>query len=132
MLESKTRRLDRTLSDFKTTLGMEQLHCKTPDMAEKELLAYPVAHNPIRCAMAKAVARAEMALERISFKGRPCNYRGLNQGPPRTDRDSQPFSSPSNQDLGPEGKVDKSSTTGISDTGQGPGFNKDNILSWDF
>ena len=43
--------------------------CKTPDMAEKELLAYLVAHNLIRCVMAEAVARYAVDLERISFKG---------------------------------------------------------------
>jgi len=38
-------------------------------MAEKELLAYLVAHNLIRCVMAQAVARYHVELERISFKG---------------------------------------------------------------
>ena len=36
---------------------MDQLRCKSPDMAEKELLAYLVAHNLIRCVMAEAVAQ---------------------------------------------------------------------------
>jgi hypothetical protein len=51
------RRLELGLRDLKTTLGMDQLHCKSPDMAEKELLAYLVAHNLIRCVMAEAVAQ---------------------------------------------------------------------------
>ena len=38
-------------------------------MAEKELLAYLVAHNLVRCVMAEAVARYQVPLERISFKG---------------------------------------------------------------
>jgi hypothetical protein len=50
-------------------MGMEPLRCKTPDMAEKELLAYLVAHNLIRCVMAEAVARYAVDLERVSFKG---------------------------------------------------------------
>jgi Transposase DDE domain len=62
-------RIELCLRDLKTTLGMEQLRCKTPDMAEKELLAYLVAHNLIRCVMAAAVARYPVDLERISFKG---------------------------------------------------------------
>ena len=41
------RRLELCLRDLKTTLGMDQLRCKSPDMAEKELLAYLVAHNLI-------------------------------------------------------------------------------------
>jgi hypothetical protein len=62
-------RIELCLRDLKTTMGMEQLRCKTPDMAEKELLAYLVAHNLIRCVMAEAVARYPVELERVSFKG---------------------------------------------------------------
>jgi len=50
-------------------MGMEQLRCQTPNMAEKELLAYLVAHNLVRCVIAQAVARYSMDLERVSFKG---------------------------------------------------------------
>ena len=39
------------------------------DMAEKELLAYLVAHNLIRCLIAEEVARYQVDLERGSFKG---------------------------------------------------------------
>src|SRR3954452_8570176 len=42
---------------------------KTPDMAEKELLAYLVAHNLVRCLIAEAVATYKVELERVSFKG---------------------------------------------------------------
>ena len=62
-------RIELCLRDLKTTMGMEQLRCKTPDMAEKELLAYLVAHNLVRCVIAQAVARYSMDLERVSFKG---------------------------------------------------------------
>lgn len=61
--------MELCLRDLKTTLGMEQLRCKSPDMAEKELLAYLVAHNLIRCVMAEAVARHAVDLDRVSFKG---------------------------------------------------------------
>jgi hypothetical protein len=62
-------RLELCLRDLKTTMGMERLRCKSPAMAEKELLTYLVAHNLIRCVMAETVARYEVDLERISFKG---------------------------------------------------------------
>jgi hypothetical protein len=62
-------RIELCLRDLKTTMGLEQLRCKTPDMAEKELLAYLVAHNLVRCVMAEAVARYSTDLERVSFKG---------------------------------------------------------------
>lgn len=56
-LYARRWRLELCLRDLKTTMGMEVLRCKTPDMAEKELLAYLVAHNLIRCVMAEAGAR---------------------------------------------------------------------------
>ncbi|MEK7743332.1 MAG: IS4 family transposase, partial [Elusimicrobiota bacterium] len=68
-LYARRWRLELCLRDLKTTMGMEQLRCKTPDMAEKELLAYLVAHNLIRCLIAEAVARYPVDLERVSFKG---------------------------------------------------------------
>jgi hypothetical protein len=68
-LYARRWRLELCLRDLKTTLGMEQLRCKTPDMAEKELLAYLVAHNLVRCLMAEAVATHQVELERVSFKG---------------------------------------------------------------
>ena len=68
-LYARRWRLELCLRNLKTTLGMDQLRCKSPDMAEKELLAYLVAHNLIRCVMAEAVAQYSVDLERISFKG---------------------------------------------------------------
>lgn len=68
-LYARRWRLELCLRDLKTTMGMEQLRCQSPDMAEKELLAYLVAHNLIRCVMAEAVARYSVELDRMSFKG---------------------------------------------------------------
>jgi len=68
-LYARRWRLELCLRDVKTTLGMEQLRCKSPEMAEKELLAYLVAHNLVRCVMAEAVDSYSVDLERVSFKG---------------------------------------------------------------
>jgi hypothetical protein len=68
-LYARRWRLELCLRDLKTTMGMEQLRCQTPDMAEKELLAYLVAHNLIRCVIAEAVATYQVDMERASFKG---------------------------------------------------------------
>jgi len=68
-LYARRWRLELCLRDLKTTMGMEQLRCHTPHMAEKELLAYLVAHNLIRCLIAQAVATHQVELERVSFKG---------------------------------------------------------------
>ena len=62
-------RLELCLRDLKTTLGMEFLRCKSPEMVEKEILAYLIAHNLIRCIMAEAAQTYDQDLERLSFKG---------------------------------------------------------------
>jgi Transposase DDE domain len=62
-------RLELCLRDLKTTLGMEVLRCQTPAMIQKEVLAYLIAHNLMRCVMAEAAALYQVHLERISFKG---------------------------------------------------------------
>jgi Transposase DDE domain len=61
--------LELALRHLKTTMGMEQLRCQSPEMAQKELLAYLVAYNLIRCLMAEAVASAGVEMDRLSFKG---------------------------------------------------------------
>jgi hypothetical protein len=68
-LYARRWRLELCFRDLKTTMGMEQLRCKSPDMAEKELLAYLIAHNLIRCVIAEAVALHQVDLEGVSFKG---------------------------------------------------------------
>lgn len=68
-LYARRWRLELCLRDLKTTMGMEQLRCKSPDMAEKELLACLVAHNLVRCLMAEAASTHQAGLEPMSFKG---------------------------------------------------------------
>jgi Transposase DDE domain len=68
-LYARRWRLELCFRDLKTQMGMEQLRAQTPKMAEKEALAYLVAHNLIRCVMAEATAQYQVALERLSFKG---------------------------------------------------------------
>lgn len=68
-LYARRWRLELCFRDLKTQMGMEQLRAQTPEMAEKEVLAYLVAHNLIRCVMAEATTNYQVALERLSFKG---------------------------------------------------------------
>ncbi len=68
-LYARRWRLELCLRDLKTTLGMEFLRCKSPDMVEKELLVYLLAHNLVRYLMAQALCQYAGELERISFKG---------------------------------------------------------------
>ena len=56
------------LRNIKTTLGMEQLRCKTPVMAEKELWVYLLAYNLIRLLMAQAALLADQIPRQLSFK----------------------------------------------------------------
>ena len=62
-------RLEMCLDDFKTTLHMEFLRSRTPEMVQKEMYTRLIAHNLVRCAMAQAAAQRSVPLDRISFKG---------------------------------------------------------------
>jgi hypothetical protein len=48
------------LRNIKTTLGMEMLHCKTPEMNEKEIWVYFLTYNLIRLLMAQAALLADI------------------------------------------------------------------------
>src|SRR6059036_3768838 len=62
-------RLEMCLDDLKTTLKMDFLRSRSPDMAQKELYARLIAHNLIRCTIAQAATTYQVALPRLSFKG---------------------------------------------------------------
>ncbi len=55
--------------DIKTTMGMDILRCKTPDMVRKEILMHLIAYNCIRCLMVEAAEEKDVRVRRISFKG---------------------------------------------------------------
>lgn len=56
------------LRSIKTTLGMETLSCKTPQMAEKEVCIYLLAYNLIRIMMAEAALFTDQLPRQLSFK----------------------------------------------------------------
>ncbi len=56
------------LRDIKTTLGMETLSCKTPDMLEKEMWVYFLAYNLIRLLMAQSALLSDVLPRQLSFK----------------------------------------------------------------
>jgi len=56
------------LRNIKTVLGMETLHCKTPEMNEKEMWVYCLAYNIIRLLIAASAAKAAILPRHISFK----------------------------------------------------------------
>jgi hypothetical protein len=60
--------IELDLRNIKTTLGMATLSCKTPDMIEKEIWVYLLAHNLIRIAMAQAASLSDILPRQLSFK----------------------------------------------------------------
>lgn len=55
--------------DIKTTMGMDILRCKTPDMVSKEIVMHMIAYNCIRYLMVEAADQAGEQVRRISFNG---------------------------------------------------------------
>ena len=62
-------RLEMCLDDLKTTLDMEMLRSRTPEMLQREIYSRLIAHNLVRYTMAEAAVEHSVSLERISFKG---------------------------------------------------------------
>jgi hypothetical protein len=56
------------LRNIKSTLGMDRLSCKTPEMCKKELRVYMLAYNLIRLLMAEAAVQAGVLPRQLSFK----------------------------------------------------------------
>jgi len=54
--------------DIKTTMGMDILRCKSPDMVQKELLMHFIVYNCIRLLMLKASKQKGVSPRNISFK----------------------------------------------------------------
>jgi hypothetical protein len=54
--------------NIKTMLGMEQLRCRMPEMARRELWVYLLAYNLIRLLMAQAALLADQVPRQLSFK----------------------------------------------------------------
>ena len=55
--------------DIKTTMGMEELRCKSPGMVHKELEMFFIAYNLIRCLMVQAGQVGDVPVQWLSFKG---------------------------------------------------------------
>ena len=61
--------VELNFADIKTTLGMDILRCKTPEMVRKEILMHFIVYSCIRNLMVDAVIGKETKPSRISFKG---------------------------------------------------------------
>ncbi len=60
--------IELDLRNIKTTLGMETLSCKTPEMNEKEMWVYFLAYNLLRLLMANAALLSNRSPRQLSFK----------------------------------------------------------------
>jgi hypothetical protein len=56
-------------AQIKTSLGMDVLRCKTPELIQREVLMHQIAYNLVRSLMQRAAHSHHMALTRLSFKG---------------------------------------------------------------
>jgi len=62
-------RAELYLRDIKTTMGMEELRCKSPAMVEKEFIVFIIAYNLLRLLIADAASLSSQQPYQISFKG---------------------------------------------------------------
>jgi hypothetical protein len=68
-LYARRWKIELWFRDIKTSMGMEALRCKSPQMVHKELEMFFIAYNLIRCLLVQAGAINDVALDRMSFKG---------------------------------------------------------------
>ena len=66
------------LRDIKSTMGMDILRCKTPDMVHKELIMFMIAYNLIRSLILQSSMILQAHMDRLSFKGTLAILRQLN------------------------------------------------------
>jgi hypothetical protein len=57
------------IRSVKSTMKMDILRCKTPEMVQKEIWAHLLAYNLLRTVMAVAANESDMEPRKISFKG---------------------------------------------------------------
>lgn len=68
-LYRKRWQIEGNFRDIKTTLGLDVLRTRTPEMIEREILMQAIAHNLVRAVMQDAANTHDVPLGRISFKG---------------------------------------------------------------
>ena len=57
------------IRSIKSTMKMDVLRCKTPEMVRKEIWAHLLAYNLLRTVMAVAASESGIEPRKISFKG---------------------------------------------------------------
>ena len=69
LLDLRLRRWDveTNLGALKTTMGMDVLRCKSEDGVRKEVAAFCLVYNLVRCVMLEAARRQAVPVARVSF-----------------------------------------------------------------
>lgn len=67
-LYKKRWNVELDLRNIKTTLGMDILSCRTPQMIQKEIQVYLLAYNLIRYIMLHSALLVDISPRQISFK----------------------------------------------------------------
>jgi hypothetical protein len=68
-LYTRRWKIELWFRDIKTSMGMEVLRCRSPQLLHKELEMFFIAYNLIRCLMVQAGTANDVELDRMSFKG---------------------------------------------------------------
>jgi len=71
------RAAETSLRHLKTTLNVEFLAAKSPEMVRKELWAHLLAYNLLRSVMEQAAPRANFQRERLSLQGTRQGFRAI-------------------------------------------------------
>lgn len=68
-LYARRWKIELWFRDIKTSMGMEALRCKSPQLVHKELEMFFIAYNLIRALVVEAAATHDLPLDPLSFKG---------------------------------------------------------------
>lgn len=68
-LYARRWQVELNLRDIKTTLGLDVLRAKTPELIEKEIYMQAIAYNIVRGVMLKSARQHHRPIHRLSFKG---------------------------------------------------------------
>lgn len=66
-LQARRWEVELDFRAIKTTMGMDHLSCKSPDMIEREIILHMIAYNLVRALMLDAACKSDILPERISF-----------------------------------------------------------------
>lgn len=71
--------------DIKTTMGMDVLRCKSPEMIRKEIVMHFIVYNCIRNLIVESACSKKVKVRRVSFKG---SIQALRQWEPHLNQES--------------------------------------------